>query len=123
VARALERLSFHHPLPQVITVHNGTEFLSEAMDLWAYRRRVELEFLRPGKPVENSFIESFNGRLRDECLTADLFFSIEDARKNLEPWKVDYNTMRPHGSPGDRSPSALLEAHHKEVRKASIPNL
>jgi putative transposase len=74
------------------------------MDSWACRRGVELEFLRPGKPVENSFIESFNGRLRDECLTADLFFSIEDAKKNLEAWRVDYNTMRPHSSLGDRSP-------------------
>ena len=68
VAKALERLSFDHPLPKVITVDNGTEFFSRAMDSWAYRRRVQLEFIRPGKPTENAFIESFNGRLRDECL-------------------------------------------------------
>ena len=123
VARALERLSFHHQLPKVITVDNGTEFFSKAMDSWAYRRGVQLEFIRPGKPVENAFIESFNGRLRDECLNANLFFSIEDARRKLEAWRVDYNTVRPHSSLGDRSPSELLEAHHQEVSEAPIINL
>jgi putative transposase len=73
--------------------------------------------------VENAFIESFNGRIRDECLNANLFFSIEDARKKLEAWRVDYNTVRPHSSLGDRSPSELLEAHHQEVQEASILNL
>jgi putative transposase len=95
VARALERLSFHHPLPKVITVDNGSEFFSRAMDSWAYRRGVQLEFIRPGRPVENTFIESFNGRLRDECLNDNLFFSIEDARRKLEAWRTDYNTVRP----------------------------
>ena len=70
VARALERLSFTRPLPRVITVDNGSEFYSRVMDSWAYRRGVQLQFIRPGKPVENAFIESFNGRLRDECLNA-----------------------------------------------------
>jgi putative transposase len=123
VARALERLSFHHPLPKVIAVDNGSEFFSGAMGSWAYRRGVQLEFIRPGKPVENAFIESFNGRLRDECLNANLFFSIEDARRKLEAWRVDYNTVRPRSSLGDRSPSELLEGHHKEVAGASILNL
>ena len=98
VAGALERLSFAGPLPRVITVDNGSEFYSQAMDSWAYRRGVQLEFIRPGKPVENAFIESFNGRLRDECLNANLFFSIDDARRKLEAWRLDYNTLRPHSS-------------------------
>ena len=123
VARALERLSFHHPLPKVITVDNGSEFFSQAMDSWAYRQGVQLEFIRPGKPTENAYIESFNGRLRDECLNGNLFFSIDDARRKLEVWRVDYNTVRPHRSLGDRSPSELLEAHHKGVPEASILNL
>jgi len=123
VARALERLSFHHPLPKVITVDNGTEFFSKAMDSWAYRRGVQLEFIRPGRPVENAFIESFNGRLRDECLNGSLFFSIEDARRKLEDWRVDYNTVRPHSSLGDRSPSELLEAHRQEVTEGESLNL
>jgi putative transposase len=123
VARALERLSFDHPLPKVITVDNGSEFFSRAMDSWAYRRGVQLEFIRPGKPTENAYIESFNGRLRDECLNGNLFFSIEDARRKLEIWRVDYNTVRPHSSLGDRSPSELLEAHRQEVPEASTLNL
>jgi putative transposase len=106
-----------------LRIDTATEFFSKAMDSWAYRRGVQLEFIRPGKPVENAFIESFNGRIRDECLNANLFFSIEDARKKLEAWRVDYNTVRPHSSLGDRSPSELLEAHHQEVQEASILNL
>ena len=73
--------------------------------------------------MENAFIESFNGRLRDECLNGNLFFSIEDARRKLEAWRIDYNTVRPHSSLGDRSPSELLEAHHQEVPEASTLNL
>jgi len=122
VAKALERLSFNHPLPRVITVDNGTEFFSQAMDSWAYRRGVQLEFIRPGKPTENAYIESFNGRLRDECLNTNLFFSIDDARRKLETWRVDYNTVRPHSSLGDRSPSELLEAHCQEAPRAAFLN-
>jgi len=110
-------------LPKVITVDNGSEFFSREMDSWAYRHGVQLEFIRPGSPVENAYIESFNGRLRDECLNAHLFFSIEDARRKLEAWRTDYNTERPHSSLGDRSPRELLEAHEQEAAEASILNL
>ena len=98
-------LALAGPLPRVITVDNGSEFYSQAMDSWAYRRGVQLEFIRPGKPVENAFIESFNGRLRDECLNANLFFSIDDARRKLETWRLHYNTQRPHSSLNDRTPT------------------
>jgi putative transposase len=123
VAKALERLSFDHPLPKVITVDNGSEFFSQVMDSWAYRRGVQLEFIRPGKTTENAYIESFNGRLRDECLNSNLFFSIEDARQKLEKWRVDYNTVRPHSSLGDRSPRELLEGQRMGVSEASTLNL
>ena len=92
------------------------------MGSWAYRRGVQLEFIRPGRPVENAFIESFNGRLRDECLNGNLFFSIEDARRKLEDWRVDYNTVRPHSSLGDRSTSQLLDAHPQDAPRAAILN-
>lgn len=115
VAQALERLSLGHPLPQVIQVDNGSEFFSKAMDSWAYRRGVQLEFIRPGKPVENAFIESFNGRLRDECLNDELFFSIDDARRKLETWRTDYNTNRPHSSLGDMSPREYARALKQEA--------
>jgi transposase InsO family protein len=87
-------------LTAVITVDNGSEFCSRAMDSWAYRRGVRLDFIRPGKPVENPFIESFNGRLRDELLNGELFFSIDDGRRKLQEWKRDFNESRPHSSLG-----------------------
>jgi putative transposase len=73
--------------------------------------------------VENAFIESFNGRLRDECLNGNLFFSIEDARRKLEVWRADYNNERPHSSLGDRSPRELLQDHEREAQTASTLNL
>ena len=72
--------------------------MSRALEDWAYQRGVQLDFIRPGKPVENAFIESFNGRLRDECLNVHQFTSIEDAKAKIEAWRVDYNQRRPHSS-------------------------
>jgi putative transposase len=83
---------------------NGTEFQSRVMDAWAYQNDVRLDFIRPGKPVENGLIESFNGRLRDECLNVHLFWSMEDARTKLEEWRLDYNTVRPHSALGQLTP-------------------
>jgi len=105
VVDALDALARHHPLPRAITVDHGTEFTSKALDAWAYRRGVQLDFIRPGKPVENAYIESFNGRLRDECLNANDFTSIAHAQHVLEVWRQDYNQHRPHGALGHLTPS------------------
>jgi putative transposase len=91
VSVALDRVLPAHAAPRSITVDHGTEFMSRALEDWAYRRGVQLDFIRPGKPVENAFIESFNGRLRDECLNVHQFTSIEDARTKIEAWRIDYN--------------------------------
>ena len=123
VAQALERLSLSHSLPRVIQVDNGSEFFSKAMDTWAYRRGVQLEFIRPGRPVENAFVESFNGRLRDECLNDHLFFSIDDARRKLEVWRIDYNTNRPHSSLGDMSPREYARGLNPEATAGPKLNL
>ena len=80
VAAQLERVVKDRGVPLSITVDNGSEFASRAMDAWAYSHGIRLDFIRPGKPVENGYLESFNGRLRDECLNVSLFFSLEDAR-------------------------------------------
>jgi len=90
--------------PAEITVDNGTEFYSKAMDAWAYHRGVKLDFIRPGRPMENGYIESFNGRLRDECLNVELFSDLLDARAKLGAWRQDYNENRPHGSIGNLTP-------------------
>jgi hypothetical protein len=104
VAGYLQRLSQQRPLPQGIRVDNGSEFYSKALDAWAYQQGVQLEFIRPGKPSENGHIEGFNGRLRDECLNTELFFSLADAKQKLEQWRQDYNQSRPHSALGDRTP-------------------
>ena len=87
---------------------HGTEFQSRALEDWAYRRSVQLDFIRPGKPVENAFIESFNGRLRDECLNVHRFASLAEAQAILDAWRVDYNHHRPHTSLGRLTPSEFV---------------
>jgi putative transposase len=105
VAMALSKIVGIRGVPQSVTVDNGTEFSSKAMDLWAYSNGVHLDFIRPGRPVENGYIESFNGRLRDECLNVEVFFSLADARRKLAIWLHDYNHHRPHSALADRTPS------------------
>ncbi len=104
VARVLDRLHAAVGLPQSIVVDNGPEFAGRTLDAWAYARRVTLCFIRPGKPVENAYIESFNGKFRDECLNEHWFISLADAKAAIEAWRVDYNTVRPHSSLADRTP-------------------
>ena len=105
MAAALDKIVACRGAPQSITVDNGTEFASKAMDLWAYKNRVHLDFIRPGRPVENGYIESFNGRLRDECLNVEVFFTLADARRKLALWRHDYNHHRPHSALADRTPA------------------
>ena len=105
VAAVLDEIIADRGAPQSITVDNGTEFASKAVDLWAYQNAVYLDFIRPGRPVENGYIESFNGRLRDECLNVEAFFSVADARHKLALWRQDYNYHRPHSSLADRTPA------------------
>ncbi len=106
VARVLERLSEWRNLPEVITVDNGPEFAGKALDAWAYGRGVKLHFIEPGKPVQNAFAESFNGRFRDECLNEHWFLNLEEAKIRIENWRVDYNEVRPHSSLGNLTPEA-----------------
>ncbi|SIT50790.1 hypothetical protein BN2476_940035 [Paraburkholderia piptadeniae] len=98
--RILQRICTSRGSPRSIKVDNGSEFISKAMDRWAYENRVELDFSRPGKPTDNARIESFNGRLRRECLTANWFLSLADARRKVEEWRRYYNEGRPHSALG-----------------------
>ncbi len=86
------------------------------MDSWAYRHGVQLQFIRPGRPVENAFIESFNGRLRDELLNGELFMGLLDARQKLEAWRRDYNENRPHSSIGDLTPVEFAQRIRTEAQ-------
>lgn len=105
VAIALDKIVVARGVPKSITVDNGMEFASKAMDLWAYTNGVHLDLIRPGRPVENGIIESFNGKLRDECLKVEVFFTLADARSKLDLWNYDDNHHRPHSALADRTPS------------------
>jgi putative transposase len=108
VVTVLDRVIRTSGAPASITVDHGTEFMSKALEAWAFYRGVQLDFTRPGKPTDNSHIESFHGRLRDECLNVHQFFSLADARAKREAWRVDYNDQRPHGSLGQLTPSEYV---------------
>jgi putative transposase len=127
VVDVLEELRDTVGLPRAIVVDNGTEFTSRAMLAWALARGVHLHFIAPGKPTQNAFIESFNGRLRAECLNVNWFEDIDEAREKLEVWRVDYNTVRPHGPLGKVTPeayrrqaleAATLTQNHPEASQA-----
>lgn len=109
VVDVLERVGREIGYPAAIRVDQGTEFVSRDLDLWAYQRGVTLDFSRPGKPTDNAFIESFNGKFRAECLNAHWFMSLDDARRKCEAWRRDYNEERPHSAIGNKVPIELVK--------------
>jgi len=113
VAAALDPVIRKRGKPQSITCDNGSEFASRAMDAWAWQHQIQLVFITPGKPVENSYIESFNGRLRDEFLNVTVFFSLADLRQQLQHWQKDYNMNRPHSALADQTPNEFVASWNK----------
>lgn len=104
VVRVLERLKQQGRRPEAIVIDNGPEFISQALDQWAWENKVQLHFITPGRPMENGYIESFNGKFRDECLNKNWFYDLSDARRTIAEWKRDYNHVRPHSALGYRTP-------------------
>ena len=104
VTRVLERLSLERGLPLVIQADNGPELRGRVLDQWAYEHGVKLQFIAPGKPIQNAYIESFNARLREECFNEHVFLSLDDARSKIERWRIAYNRERPHSSLGNLTP-------------------
>jgi len=113
----LDRIAEHRGYPKTIVMDNGTEMTSLAMLAWAAKRRVQLHYIAPGKPTQNAFIESFNGRVRDECLNEHVFGSLAEARRTIEAWRQDYNAERPHKSLGHLTPNefALTQIPHMQI--------
>ncbi len=116
--------------PSRIRVDNGTEFTSNALHHWAYWNRAQLDFSRPGEPVDNAFCEGFNASVRPECLSQHWFASLEDAQATLDSWREDYNNHRPHSSLGQLSParyrageSSLPDQTSPEARASAGPGL
>ena len=118
VVRVLEQLKQTRGVPEKIVVDNGPEFISQAVDQWAYANGVRLHFIEPGKPTQNAYIESFNGKFRDECLNQNWFVDLADAREKIEAWRVDYNTVRPHSSLGYLTPAEF--AHREAAGKRAV---
>ena len=104
VKAVLERLADTQGLALSITVDHGPEFEGRVLDAWAYKQNLQLSFIRPGKPNENAYIESFNGKFWDECLNEHWLISMAQARRIIEAWRIEYNTVRPHSSLGNLTP-------------------
>jgi putative transposase len=119
VVEVLDRLLAAGQKPAMLSIDNGPEFISRALDAWAHRHGVQLEFSRAGKPTDNAFIEAFNRRFRDECLNLHWFDSLEEAQAPIEAWRVDYNTERPHGALGQLTPAAFSQAWQPPVETAA----
>lgn len=117
VVRVLERVLQERGTPQRITVDNGPEFISRAVDAWAYQRKITMDFIQPGKPMQNGFIESFNGKFRDECLNEHWFSTLAEARAIVSSWRRDYNETRPHSAIDYLTP-AEYGARHRSRRDA-----
>ena len=110
VTRVLDRIIAERGNPDGLRLDNGPEFTSRCFIAWAEQRGVPLIYIQPGKPVQNSYIESFNGRFRDECLNANWFENLVDARRQIEAWRLDYNQARPHSSLAYRTPEEFVRA-------------
>ena len=105
VVRLLDQLLLWYGAPKPITLDNGPEFTGQALDVWASQRQVTLEFIEPGRPMQNGYLESFNGKFRDECLNMHWLRSLPDARCIIEDWRQSYNTERPHSALCGRTPT------------------
>ncbi len=122
VVEIVDRLVLERDVPDRIQCDNGSEFISKALDKWAYDHGVTMDFSRPGKPTDNAMIESFNGSFRDECLNVNWFLSIEDAREKIEQWRIEYNEFRPHSSLCDQTPQQFAEQFNNNLdgRKSTL---
>ena len=123
VVRILNRLAELKCFPGSIRVDNGPEFIAKALDEWAYRNNVKLDFIRPGKPVENAYIESFQGKFRDECLNENYFLDLQEVKDIIESWRIEYNTFRPHSSLDYQTPEEFLRQYEQNNLNQNAPEL
>lgn len=123
VARVLERIVRERGGPSEIITDNGPEFTSLAMDRWAHGNGVKLHFIQPGKPTQNCYVESFNGRFRDECLNENCFLSLGDARRRIEDWRRDYNEVRGHSSLGRMTPAEYRATFNQDAALTMSPGV
>lgn len=120
VINTLEALKAHGRLPQTLRMDNGPEFTCKALQSWAARNGITIDYTRPGKPTDNGHVESFNGRLRDECLNQHIFANLDEARSKIEAWRQDYNFVRPHSALGWLTPAAYRERNNHNQLEANL---
>jgi putative transposase len=121
VVRVLDRLAETRGLPREVILDNGPEMIGKVLDHWAWRNGVRLYFIDPGKPTQNAFIESFNGRFRDECLNENWFLDLADARQIIESWRLDYNSSRPHSALGYATPQEFAASQQGHAPAEMTP--
>ncbi|GHB12660.1 hypothetical protein GCM10007159_38620 [Modicisalibacter luteus] len=121
VVEVMTRLNETGRQPARVRVDNGPEFISRVLDCWAYKQGVTLDFSRPGKPTDNAFVESFNGKFRAECLNTHWFLSLDDARQKIETWRQDYNQVRPHSSLGWLTPEEFAASLCRTETSSETP--
>lgn len=121
VARVLNRIAEYRPLPRMIRVDNGPEFTSLALDAWSHAKGIRLIFIQPGKPTQNAYVESFNGRFRDECLNDQWFSTLREAKILIEAWRKDYNLYRPHSSLGYVTPKEFAAKYQLLTADSTVP--
>lgn len=118
VCRILDRLFTGRPLPETVILDNGPEFSGMALDAWAGQHGVQLHFIQPGKPIQNAFIESFNGKFRDECLNEHWFLTVLEAQVVIEAWRQEYNEERTHSAIGNMTPMEFIHNHQTRTQAA-----
>jgi putative transposase len=123
VVRVLEELVYVRGVPRTVRVDNGPEFTSTMFDLWGYFNKVTLDFSRPGKPTDNAFIESFNGRIREECLDQHWFLCLDDAKVKIEAWRKTYNREHPHSALGNLAPEEFAASKARIVKPNRVSKL
>lgn len=123
VVRVLDAVITERGRPATIVLDNGPELISQVLDQWAYEHHVQLQFIDPGKPIQNAFIESFNGRFRDECLNVHWFTSLADAQALIEDWRLDYNNNRPHSALGYRTPTEAYQGFTRPLDRFELAGL
>jgi putative transposase len=121
VTRVLDALAVTRGLPQVLRTDNGSEFCGRAMLTWAHTRGVTLRLIEPGKPTQNAYIESFNGRFRDACLNEHWFTSLAPAQVVIDAWRREYNQERPKKGLGGLTPAAYAQQLRARTKTAKVP--
>ncbi len=122
VTRVLDAIARFQPLPQILRTDQGPELTGQALDRWAYERGIELRLIEAGKPTQNAFVESFNGKFRDECLNVDWFETIDEAGAKIEAWRIEYNVSRPHQALNDLTPAEYAEQAKHLVTSEEFSN-